>query len=195
MEYMSTLPDGAFDFAVVDPPYGIQATSFNMGSRAFRPATKSWDAVPPTAAYFCELQRISKHQIIWGGNYFNLPPSRCFIVWDKGESMYGRSFAECEMAWTSLDEVARIIKVYPNQADRIHPTQKPVVLYEILFSRYLTKGCRVIDTHMGSASSAIAAHAAGLNYVGIEIDNDYYVKALNRVQQETRQIALYDAWG
>jgi len=124
MEYMATQPDNSFDLAVVDPPYGIDVTKMNMGSRKTVKSDKSknWDKCIPDAAYFKELKRVSKNQIIWGGNYFNLDPSRCWLIWDKGEAMYGRDFAEGEMAWTSFDKVVRFFKKHPVQLDRIHPT-------------------------------------------------------------------------
>jgi len=111
MTYMATLPDKAFDLAIVDPPYGIGVNKMNMGSRkTVKPDSRSWDDAPPPKEYFVELMRVSSAQIIWGGNYFPLRPSRCFVIWDKGESMYGRDFAECELAWVSFDKSARIYK-------------------------------------------------------------------------------------
>jgi len=140
---MARHPDKFFDLAIVDPPYGIGVNKMHMGSRStVKPDTKVWDAVPPPASYFIELFRVSKNQIIWGGNYFPLPVHKCFIVWDKGEGMYGRSFAECEIAWASFDTPARIFKHNPNQLDRIHPTQKPVKLYEWLLLNYGMGGVR-----------------------------------------------------
>lgn len=192
MEYMATQPDNAFDLAIVDPPYGINVTAMNMGSRQnVKPdKSKNWDDSVPSAAYFDELRRVSKDQIIWGGNYFSLPPARCWLLWDKGESMYGRDFAEGEMAWTSFDKVVRFFKKNPNQPDRFHPTQKPVKLYEWLLANYAKEGDRILDTHLGSGSSAIAAHYGGFAFVGCEIDPDYYQAAKERFDNETRQIAM-----
>ena len=153
MTFMATLPDKAFDLAIVDPPYGIGVNSMNMGSRkTVKPDSRSWDDAPPPQEYFVELMRVSAEQIIWGGNYFPLRPSRCFVIWDKGESMYGRDFAECELAWVSFDKSARIYKQNPNQIDRIHPTQKPVKLYKWILTNYAKPGQRILDTHLGSGS-------------------------------------------
>ena len=192
MEYMATLPDKAFDLAVVDPPYGIGVNSMNMGGRqTVKPDHRKWDDAVPPAAYFTELMRVSCHQIIWGGNYFELRPSRCFVIWDKGESMYGRDFAECEKAWVSFDKSARIYKQNPNQLDRIHPTQKPVKLYEWLLTNYAKPGQRILDTHLGSGSSAIACNNLGFEMVGCELDADYYTAACKRVEQATKQERLF----
>ena len=193
MEYMATQPDGAFDLAIVDPPYGIDITKMNMGSRKnVKPdKTKSWDSCVPNADYFAELKRVSTNQIIWGGNYFDLPPSRCWIVWDKGESMYGRDFAEGEMAWTSFDKVLRFFKKSPNQLDRFHPTQKPIKLYQWLLTNYAKPGQRILDTHLGSGSSAIAAHYFGCDFVGCELDPDYYKAAKDRFDRETSQLSMF----
>jgi site-specific DNA-methyltransferase (adenine-specific) len=192
MEYMRGLPDKAFDLAVVDPPYGINVTKMNMGSRkTVRPSAKIWDEHVPYRGYFEELKRVAKGQVIWGGNYFDLPPARCIVVWDKGESMYGRDFAECEIAWTSFDKVARIFKMGPNQLDRFHPTQKPVKLYEWLLTNYAKRGDKILDTHLGSASSAIAAHNLGFDFVGMELDADYYAAAKARYENHIKQIRMF----
>jgi site-specific DNA-methyltransferase (adenine-specific) len=191
MEYMATLPDKAFDLACVDPPYGIGVTKMNMGGRkTVEPdATKSWDSAVPDAHYFAELIRVSSRQIIWGGNYFSLKPSQYFCIWDKGETMYGRDFAECEYAWVS-DGGTRIFKNSPNQLNRIHPTQKPVKLYEWLLTNYAKPGQKIFDSHLGSGSSAIAAHYFGCEFVGCELDKDYYDAACKRFNHETAQVAL-----
>jgi site-specific DNA-methyltransferase (adenine-specific) len=193
MAYMATLPDKAFDLAIVDPPYGIDVTKMNMGSRqTIRPdKTKTWDLAVPNKEYFDELKRVSKNQIIWGGNYFALPPTRCWLIWDKGESMYGRDFAEAEMAWTSFDKVVRLNKLNPNQLDRIHPTQKPVKLYEWLLTNYAEKGQKILDTHLGSGSIAVACNNLGFDLVGCELDQDYYKSACDRVNQATAQTRMF----
>ena len=137
MDYMATLPDKAFDLAIVDPPYGIGINKMNMGSRkTITPDKRIWDDAIPNEEYFYQLMRVSTHQIIWGGNYFNLPPTRCFLIWDKGETMYKMSFADCEQAWTSFDKSARMYKKNPTDINRIHPTQKPVKLYDWLLHNY-----------------------------------------------------------
>ena len=191
MEYMKRLPDKAFDLAIVDPPYGISVNSMNMGGRkTVKPTKKTWDDKIPDITYFKELDRCSKNQIIWGGNYFNLAPSQYFAIWDKGETMYGRDFAECEYAWVRSGGT-RIIKISPVQLDRFHPTQKPVKLYEWLLANYAKQGDRILDTHLGSGSSAIAAHYGGFDFVGCELDTDYFNAAKQRFEQATAQLAMF----
>jgi site-specific DNA-methyltransferase (adenine-specific) len=180
MEIMSQLPDKWADLAIVDPPYGINVTSMNMGSRrTVVPDNKKWDDSIPNNEYFIELFRISKNQIIWGGNYFDLPVSQYFAIWDKGETMYGRDFAEMEYAWVRSGGT-RIYKCSPNQLKRIHPTQKPVQLYKWLLKNYAKPEFKIIDTHLGSGSSAIAAYDFGCDFVGCEIDKEYYDAAVQR---------------
>ena len=193
MEGMKQFPDKYFELAIVDPPYGIDVTSMNMGGRnTVKPdQTKIWDKSIPADEYFEELLRVSKNQIIWGGNYFHLPPTRGFIIWDKGEMMYGRSFAECEFAWTSFDASARIYKLNPTQLDRIHPTQKPIKLYEWLLANYAKPGDKILDTHVGSASSLIACHNYGFEYIGFEIDPDYYKAAKERLEAAKNQVSMF----
>ena len=194
LEYMAGCEDNAFDLAIVDPPYGIDVARMNMGSRQnVKPdKSKDWDEGVPDDRYFSELQRVSREQIIWGGNYFRqIWPTRGFIVWDKGESMYGRSFAECEQAWTSFDMSARIYKKSPMDNYRIHPTQKPVDLYHWCLKSYAEPGQRILDTHLGSGSSAIAAHYFGCDFVGTEIDPDYFQAAQERFDNETKQVAMF----
>jgi site-specific DNA-methyltransferase (adenine-specific) len=193
MEYMAEQPDAAFDLAIVDPPYGIGVTAMNMGSRKTVTPNKekNWDGEVPKQKYFDELRRVSTEQIIWGGNDFQMPPTRCWLIWDKGESMYGRDFAEAEMAWTSMDKVVRLFKHGPNQLDRFHPCQKPVKLYEWLLTNYAKPGQRILDTHLGSGSSAIAAHYFGVDFVGCELDKDYFDAAKKRFDQQTSQLAMF----
>lgn len=186
MAVMAALPDMAFDLAIVDPPYGIKINSSgrlgHYGGRG-----KKWDDGVPTPEYFAELRRVSANQIVWGGNYFELPPTRCFVVWDK-QQPEGLSFADSEYAWTSFNASARTFRKRPQRADnvRIHPTQKPVKLYEWLLEKYAKPGQLILDTHLGSGSSAIAAHRFGVNFVGIELDADYYAAAVKRFNDETR---------
>ena len=193
MEGMKQFPDKYFELAIVDPPYGIDVTSMNMGGRnTVKPdQTKIWDKSIPADEYFEELFRVSKNQIIWGGNYFHLPPTRGFIIWDKGEMMYGRSFAECEFAWTSFDASARIYKLNPTQLDRIHPTQKPIKLYKWLLTNYAKQGDKILDTHVGSASSLIACYDYGFDFIGFEIDKDYYEAAQKRLQAVMSQVSMF----
>lgn len=193
MNVMSKYPDKYFDLAIVDPPYGISVNSMNMGSRkTIKPDSKKWDDKTPDKNYFNELKRISINQIIWGGNYFDeIWPSRGFVIWDKGESMYGRSFAECELAFLSFDVSAKIFKLSPNDLTRIHPTQKPIKLYQWLLQNYAKPGQKILDTHLGSGSSAIAAHYFGVDFVGVELDEDYYRAAVNRFNHATAQVDLF----
>lgn len=204
MEIMATLPDKAFELAIVDPPYGIDIANMNMGAgtsprcskirnRIWEPA--SWDKTPPSKEYFHELFRVSQNQIIWGGNYFDLPPTRCFIVWDKGEGMQDRSFSECEYAWSSFDGSARIKRFNPVQPFRIHPTQKPVTLYEFLLTHYAKPGDKILDTHLGSGSSRIAAYNLGFDFVGCEIDKDYFDAQEKRFAAHAAQTSLFDGEG
>lgn len=148
MEYMRTLPDKAFDLAVVDPPYGISITK--SGRLKKYNSKRDWDSEPPPDEYFNELFRVSKNQIIWGGNYFNLPPTRCFLIWDK-QQPEDVSFASCEFAWTSLNGSAKTFYLSPlhTKEYRIHTTQKPVDLYAWIFSRYAKPGYKILDTHLG----------------------------------------------
>ncbi len=196
MEAMKDIPDKYFELAIVDPPYGINVNQMEMGGRkTVKPTSKKWDNNIPTDEYFNELFRVSKEQIIWGGNYFNLRPSRGFIIWDKGEMMYGRSFAECEFAWLSKDTSARIKKMNPTQLQRFHPTQKPVALYEWLLNNYAKQGDKILDTHVGSASSLIACYNLGFDYLGFELDEDYYNAALKRIEKRKNQMDIFNDLG
>lgn len=197
MEYMATLPDKAFDLAIIDPPYGINV-NHNIGRRAgnkpskYKPAV--WDSEPPPVEYFIELQRVSDNQIIWGANHFIDrigKPSPCWIVWDKlfSEDV---SFASCELAYTSFKTVTKRFKFSSARADGIHPTQKPVKLYDWLLHNYAKPGQRILDTHLGSGSSAIAAHYFGVDFVGCEIDEDYFNAAKKRFELSTAQRTLFD---
>jgi site-specific DNA-methyltransferase (adenine-specific) len=191
MEYMKGLEDNAFDLAIVDPPYGI---NINKSGRLghYGGKGKVWDNETPTAEYFDELYRVSKDQIIWGANYFVMPVTRCFLIWDK-QQPEAVSFASCEYAWTSFDKSAKTYYQRPQNADpeRIHPTQKPVKLYEWILSNYAKEGDRILDTHLGSGSSAIAAHYGGFDFVGCELDEDYYKAASVRFDRETAQIDIF----
>ena len=198
MEYMATLPDKAFELAIVDPPYGIEALTgretnhgrgklkhraFNLGEVKFG----QWD-FPPTEEYFTELFRISENQIIWGGNYFNLPPTRGFTVWDKCQPW--PNFSQVEFAWASFDCPSKLFKFDNRISGKIHPTQKPVALYQWLLKNYAKQGDKILDTHLGSGSSAIAADIMGFDFVGIEIDEDYYKAALDRFNRHKQQLTL-----
>ena len=206
MEGMKQFPDKYFDLAIVDPPYGINADSFGMGdgingrgrsvARILKKERKngSWDIEKPSGEYFAELQRVSKNQIIWGGNYFDLPPSRGVIVWDKMQPW--ENFSQIEYAWSSFDRPSALFK-YRSTTDKgkIHPTQKPVALYEWLINRYAKDGDTILDTHAGSASSLIACHRTGHKYVGFEIDEYYYGMAKKRLEAETAQVNIFNFIG
>ena len=191
MAVMARYPDKYFDLAVVDPPYGIGAAKMTRGNSKIKPdKNKDWDSAIPTKEYFKELFRVSVNQVIWGGNYFPLPQSQYFCIWDKGETMYGRDFTECEYAWVRYGGT-RIYKMGPNQLDRIHPTQKPVKLYELIFANYAKPGDKILDTHLGSGSSRIAAHKAGLPFVGCELDADYFAAQEKRFKEYVNQLRLF----
>lgn len=188
MEYMRTLPDKCFDLAIADPPYGIHDSGGSTGGsgklkgRVFNNGyIDSWDKAP-AQAFFDELFRVSQNQIIWGGNYFNLPPSRCFICWDKVQPW--ENFSQVEIAWTSFDSPAQLFRFDNRTGDKIHPTQKPTELYAWLLRKYGSGGGRILDTHMGSQSSRIAAYMLGFDYVGCEIDEEYFRKGCERFERE-----------
>jgi site-specific DNA-methyltransferase (adenine-specific) len=189
MEAMAQMPDKAFDLAIVDPPYGIDRNGMNMGNSIFNSDDKTWDKSAPTPEFFNELFRVSEKQIIWGGNNFILPTSQYFAIWDKGDTMYGRDFAECEYAWVSAGGT-RIFKMSPNQKHRIHPTQKPIKLYEWLLKNYAKEGNRILDTHLGSGSSRIAADKMGFDFVGYELDTEYFEAQEKRFAQYKSQFTL-----
>jgi len=191
MEYMKSLPDNAFDLAIVDPPYGIDINSSGRLGH-YGGKDKKWDSETPKQEYFDELFRISKNQIIWGANYFNMPPTRCFLIWDK-QQPETVSFASCEYAWTNFDKSAKTYYQRPQNADteRIHPTQKPVKLYEFLLTNYAKQGDKILDTHLGSGSHAIACNNLGFELVGCELDADYFNAACKRIKAESSQERLF----
>jgi len=195
MDLMAQYPDKYFDLAIVDPPYGIGMDGGNVGYKGFNNfEKKEWDNSTPNEEYFKELFRVSKNQIIFGGNYFTLEPSRCWIVWDKGEGFEGRSYAECELAWTSFNSNVRKFKRDPlargDYRGKVHPCQKPVALYRWLLANYAKKGDKIIDTHMGSGSIAIACHYAGHHLTACELDQDYFEASIERIKRETAQLTL-----
>lgn len=199
MEFMATVPDKYFDLAISDPPYGINAEQgTNRASRKqFADKEYGWDSKPPGPEYFKELLRVSKQQIIWGGNYFleHLGNTRSFIIWDKLNP--DRCFADCEFAWCSFDEVARIYKPKRvqelNKADggKIHPTQKPVHLYKWLLTNYAKPGDKILDTHLGSGSIAIACEDYGFDLTACEIDGQYYAGAVKRLNLHRSQPKMF----
>ena len=201
MELMSRYPDNHFELAIVDPPYGIDLANMNMGlgkakksskakNRKWKP--KDWDKTPPNKKYFKELFRVSVHQIIWGGNYFDLPPCYGYVVWDK-EIPKGLSFADCEIAWYSFKKAAKIYKysTYNDKKNKFHPTQKPIALYEWLLMNYAKEGDKILDTHLGSGSIAIACHNLGFDLTACEIDKEYFDAAMKRLEQHKSQQRLF----
>ena len=174
MELMRQYPDKYFDLAVVDPPYGLgdKLTQGGTWASKYVKGDATWD-IAPTAEYWEQLFRVSKNQIVWGGNYFGLPSNRCFIIWDKVAHM--DTLADCEYAWTSFDRNAKIFKHVRNTSEtRIHICQKPIKLYDWIFKNYAKPTDKILDTHLGSGSSRIAAHKAGLPFVGCELDKEYF---------------------
>lgn len=192
MAVMARYPDNHFDLAIVDPPYGIGSED---GGQYFKHSysKKTWDKDIPDEKYFLELQRVSKNQIIWGGNYFPMPPTRCFIVWYKTDEIKDRAYSECEYAWTSFNTPARHYELKPFQRNgsRIHPTQKPVELYNWILDKYAEPGMKILDTHLGSGSIGIACHYFGCNLVAAEIDPEYFAAATKRIKEQTEQIKLF----
>jgi site-specific DNA-methyltransferase (adenine-specific) len=163
---------------------GKSKKASKIQNRKWKP--KSWDKVTPPQEYFTDLFRVSKNQIIWGGNYFDLPPCKNYIIWDK-EIPEGLSFADCEMAWTSFDKAPKMFRysAYLDKANKFHPTQKPVKLYHWIFKKYCNDTFKILDTHLGSGSSAIVAEKMGFDFVGCEIDKEYYDAAVKRFNKET----------
>lgn len=198
MAFMGRYPDGFFDLAIVDPEYGIDAGNMTMGSgKNKKYGKKDWDKKPPTKEYFNELFRVSKNQIICGGNYFSdkLPVSKGWIFWDKGING-DCSFADGELIWTSFNIVLRIAQIRYKGflgADkvRIHNTQKPIPLYTWIIKNYAHAGDKILDTHLGSGSSRIAAYDLGLDFFGCELDGDYYSKQEQRFSEHIAQTRLF----
>jgi len=201
LQAMKAMQDGQFDVAIVDPPYGIGAakqlykgTSNDVN---IKHKTKNWDNAIPPKEYFVELRRVSKNQIIWGGNYFinYLENARCFLVWDKQNGT--NSMADAELAWTSLDKPVRMYRghifkgIGCGNYTTIHPTQKPIKLYEWILEHFTNEGDLILDTHLGSGSIAIACHKMKRKLIGYEIDAEYYEKACKRFEEQTRQMALW----
>ncbi len=207
MELMREYPDNHFDLAVVDPPYGIGESGKTNKTRGLLAKPKDYkpfaggDLCSPPAEYFTELKRVSKHQVIWGANHMMekiAMGSSSWIVWDKEN--FGTDFADAELAFTSHKKACRIFKFMwngmlqgdmKNKESRIHPTQKPVKLYDWIFANYAEKGMKILDTHMGSGSIAIAAHYAGMHLTACELDEDYFKAACERIERETAQTTLF----
>lgn len=207
MEGMKQIPDKYFDLAIVDPPYGVGEsgkTNHTRGKLAHAKKYKPFhggDSKPPEVEYFNELMRVSKHQIIWGANHYisRIPfDSSCWIVWDKQNC--GNDFADAELAWTSFKSAVRKFDFrwagmlqgdMKNKEVRIHPTQKPVALYKWLLKNYAKPGDKILDTHVGSASSLIACYDMGFEYLGFELDKDYYRMATERLEKHKAQLNIF----
>ena len=202
---MKNYPDKYFDLAIVDPPYGINVAKTgkvggNNAGKAKDYGAKEWDKQPPNDEYFRQLFRVSKNQIVWGANHFisKMPfDSSCWLVWDKDNS---GNFADCELAWTSFDTAVRkfqwrwngmLQQNMKDKEERIHPTQKPVALYEWILMNYAKEGDKILDTHGGSGSSRIAAYRNGFDFVGFELDKDYYEAQEKRFKTELMQPRLF----
>ena len=206
LQAMKECPDGYFDLSIVDPPFGIDAPKMSMGTNRNRkdqkggisistqlkdnadtPSHLEWDTKTPSEEYFQQLFRISKNQIILGGNYFNLPPTRGIVCWDKLQ--YWDSFSQFELIWTSFNVPAKIFRLggrggsNDNEHKRIHPTQKPIKLYEFLLLQFAKKGDKILDTHLGSGSSRIACYKHGYDFTGYEINESYYNSQEKRFQE------------
>ena len=208
MEAMGLMKDNEFDLAIVDPPYGIGFGEFNRTNKASngerykadKYKNSNWDDSIPSDEYFSELMRISKNQIVWGGNYFPFlwkNGCKAFVYWHKGNPV--PNFADGELAWTSFNKVAKQLdyRYYGNlegntsASDKIHPTQKPIFLYKWLLENYAEKGDKIIDTHLGSGSSRIAADKLGFDFTGYEIDKDYFEAQEKRFKDYKSQMVLF----
>jgi site-specific DNA-methyltransferase (adenine-specific) len=213
MEAMRAMEDNAFDLAIVDPPYGInfdgnttvegKVGKANTFSNTQHHDKKGWDAERPTEEYFTELQRVSKNQIVWGGNYFAdlLPPKKGWVFWDKKiTNSKNKNFSDGELAWTSFDCVLRRFTYdwigfgylnNPQQEKKIHPTQKPVALYKWLLHNYAKEGDKILDTHGGSMSIAIACHDMNFDLDLWELDPEYYNAGLKRFNNHKAQLRIW----
>uniref|UniRef100_A0A6M3XIM8 Putative methyltransferase n=1 Tax=viral metagenome TaxID=1070528 RepID=A0A6M3XIM8_9ZZZZ len=192
MDLMQATADNHYDLAIVDPPYGIER--FKRGGsivNKYGDENRHWNNIKPNLKYFAELRRVSKNQIIWGANNFELPTSEYFIIWKKSNAL-DFSFAMVEMAWTNIRKPAKIFEYLhvSNKDGRIHPTQKPVALYRWLLKNYAKAGQRILDTHGGSFSSAVACHTEGYEMDIIEIDEEYYNAGIKRFKEATCQLNL-----
>jgi len=227
MSGMRQYPDKYFELAIVDPPYGINASNMQMGNHPTRlhkdgsgPGVSTavklkkgrlnsggghfagknltkmncdWDMEIPNEEYFIELKRVSKNQIIWGSNYFPLPPTRCMVCWDKKQPW--DNFSQIELAWTSFDYPAKLISLSnrggANDESKIHPTQKPILVYRWLLDQFASEGDKILDTHLGSGSSRIAASDMGFDFIGYELDKNYFDASVKRFEQFQSQQKLF----
>jgi len=202
LEAMKQMDDNQFDLAIIDPPYGIGANKMTLGNgkRKLYRGENDWDAKPPSKDYFNELFRVSKNQIIWGANHFIeqfCKNSSCWLFWDKGTG--ANDFADGELAWSSFNGAMRKIFISwvganakeKNEIDRIHPTQKPVKLYEWILDKYANEGDKILDTHLGSGSIALACHNRGFDLTGFEIDKEYFDNAVERLRVHQSQLTMF----
>ena len=192
LEAIKKLEDNSYDLAIVDPPYGIGDKMRGTRTMGQQMKEKDWNNDIPPKEYFLQLFRVSKNQIIWGSNYYSnyLPPSRCWVVWDK--KMSGKiGFSMNELAYTSFDYTPKTYYQRADRNDRIHPCQKPIKLYEWLILEYAKEGDKILDTHLGSGSIAIACYNLGFDLTAYEIDKDYYKAALKRINNHKKQIRLF----
>ncbi len=194
LQALKKMKDNDFDLAIVDPPYGIEVNKMTLGGGKYKNKGKSWDSETPSQDYFDELFRVSKNQVIWGANYMIdkiKKPSMGWIYWDK---MNGDSdFSDGELAFTSFKRALRSYKHHlsMDRSKRFHPTQKPIKLYEWILMKYAKEGDKILDTHLGGGSIAIACHNLGYSLTGYEIDKEYYDKASERIKQHQSQIRLF----
>ena len=198
MLLMERYPDNYFDLAIVDPPYGLGKRLSQRGGKhkntkfaVLYENSSQWDNEVPNEKYFKEVFRVSKNQIIWGANYYLefLPSTRGIICWDKKQ--YMPTFSRIEFAWTSFDAVARLFEGTSTDLNRFHPTQKPTKLYQWLLDNYAKQGDKILDTHLGSGSIAIACHDYGFELTACELDKEYYDKAIERIKNHTNQTKLF----
>jgi site-specific DNA-methyltransferase (adenine-specific) len=195
MLLMERYPDNYFDLAIVDPPYGLGKRTTSGGGGKNKQSEKwnnhDWDNSIPTKEYFIELQRVSKNYIVWGGNYMleHLKNCRCFITWDK--MVYIPTMSQIELALTSFDLLPQLVKINNNDINRQHPTQKPVALYKWILDKYAKENDKILDTHLGSGSIAIACHDYGFDLTACELDKEYYDKAIERIKNHTNQTKLF----
>jgi len=190
---MRKMVDNQFDLCICDPPYGINklwvgGNGHGWGKARNESKNRQWDNNVPTEEYFNELFRISKNQIVWGGNYFELPISRGWAVWNKPER--GFTLSEAELAWTSFDKIIRVFDYHRNETGRTHPTQKPVKLYKWLLKNYAKPGDKILDTHFGSLSIGIACHDYGFDLDAYEIDRDYFRAGKKRLDIHRAQLQI-----
>mgnify|MGYP006100882851 FL=1 len=195
MELMSRYEDNYFDLAIVDPPYGLGDKTTKGGcnkNSQVKFKEHKWDNEIPKDEYFIELKRVSKNQIVWGGNYFPFlwdKSCRSLITWDK--MVYIPTMSQVEYAWYSLDKLPQLVKINNNDSNRQHPTQKPVKLYEWLLMNYAKEGDKILDTHLGSGSIALACHNLGYDLTACELDKEYYNAAMERIERHKQQLTMF----